>query len=56
MYTDPLQRVHGGVVLSGLQVFGEEAVRDRREFFIAWIPLALVPCISHFRDAQPLLL
>lgn len=55
-YTDPLQRVNSGVVLSGLQVFGEEAVGDRGEFLIARISLALVPGVSHFRDAQPLLL
>ncbi len=56
MYTDPLQRVNSGVVLSGLQVFGEEAVGDRGEFLIAGISLTLIPGISHLRDAQPLLL
>lgn len=44
------------MVLSSLQMLGEEAVGDGGEFFIAGIPLALVPCISHLWDAQPLLL
>lgn len=44
------------MVLSSLQVFGEEAVGDRGEFLIAGISLALIPGISHLRDAQPLLL
>lgn len=56
MNTDPLQRINSGMVLSSLQVFGEEAVWDRGEFFIARIPLPFVPCISHLRDAEPLLL
>lgn len=56
MCTDPLQRVNTGVVLSGLQVFGEEAVGDRCELLIARISLALIPGVSHLRDAQPLLL
>lgn len=56
MHADPLQRVNRSVVLSSLQVFGKETVGDRGEFLIAGIPLALVPGISHLRDAQPLLL
>lgn len=55
-YTDPLQWVNRGVVLSTLQVFGEEAVGDRGELLIAGIPLTLVSGISHFRNAQPFLL
>lgn len=55
MYTDPLQRVNSGVVLSSLQVFGKEAVGDRSEFFIAGISLAFIPGIANLRDAQPLL-
>lgn len=55
-YTDPLQRVNRGMVLSSLQVFGEEAVGDRGEFLIAWIPLAFIPGIAHLRDAQPFFL
>lgn len=56
MHTNPLQRVDSGVILSSLQVFGKETVGDRGEFLIAGIPLALVSCISHLRDTQPLLL
>lgn len=56
MHTDPLQRVNAGVVLSGLQVFGEEAVGDGGEFLMAGISLPLIPGISHLGDAQPLLL
>lgn len=52
--TDPLQRVNAGVVLSGLQVFGEEAIGDRSELLITGVPLPLIPGVSHLRDAQPL--
>lgn len=52
-YTDPLQRVDRCMVLSSLQVFGEEAVGDRGEFLIARISLAFIPGIAHLRDAQP---
>lgn len=56
VYTDPLQRVNCSVVLSSLQVFGEEAVGDRGEFLIARVSLTFIPGVSHLRDAQPLLL
>lgn len=55
-YTDPLQRVNRGMVLSSLQVFGEKAVGDRGEFLIARVSLAFVPGIAHLRDAQPFFL
>lgn len=54
--TYPLQRVDRGVVLSRLEVFGEEAVWDGGELLIARVPLALVPGIAHLGDTQPLLL
>lgn len=44
------------MLVSSLQMFGEKAVGDRGEFLIAGISLALIPGISHLRDAQPLLL
>lgn len=55
-YTDPLQRVNSSVVLSRLQVFGEEAVRYRGKFLIAGVSLAFVPGIANLRNAQPFLL
>lgn len=56
MYTNPLQRVNSGVVLSSLQMLGKETVGDRGEFLIARVPLTFIPGISHLRDAQPFLL
>lgn len=56
MYTDPLERVHTRVVLSRLKVLGEKAIWYRSEFLIAWVSLALIPGVSHFRNAKPLFL
>lgn len=44
------------MVLSRLQVFGEEAVRYGGKFLIAGIPLALIPGVANLRNAQPFLL
>lgn len=51
-----LSGIHRCVILSRLQVLCKEAVRNRCQFLVAWITLALVPGVTNFRDAQPLFL